>query len=167
MGRISGHVSARQERKSAKGNRFAFVAMSDPTGLYEVTEISETREAARHLLEPGTAVGLTVEATLEGETLKLLARGAQPVDEIAAAAGSAGLRIHLLEEDAAAAVAALFARVAQDAAQARSRGPVVLCIADRDTGAEVDLTVGESLPVGPQVKGAIKALRGVAAVEEL
>ena len=72
-----------------------------------------------------------------------------------------------MEEDAAAAVAALFARVAQDAAQARARGAVVLCIADRDTGAEVDLTVGESLPVGPQVKGAIKALRGVAAVEEL
>ena len=167
VGRISGHVSARQERKSAKGNRFAFVAMSDPTGLYEVTVFSETLEAARHLLEPGTAVVLTVEATLEGETLKLLARGVQPVDEIAAAAGSAGLRIHLVEEDAAGAVAALFARVAQDAAQARARGAVVLCIADRDTGAEVDLTVGESLPVGPQVKGAIKALRGVAAVEEL
>jgi len=167
VGRIAGHVSARQERKSAKGNRFAFVAMSDPTGLYEVTVFSETLEAARHLLEPGSAVVLTVEATLEGETLKLLARAAQPVDEIAAAAGSAGLRIHLAEAAAAEAVAALFARVAEDAAQGRTRGPVVICVPDRDSGAEIDVTVGETLPVGPQVRGAIKALQGVAAVEEL
>ena len=35
--RIAGAVAGRQERKSARGNRFAFVQLSDPTGLYEVT----------------------------------------------------------------------------------------------------------------------------------
>ena len=65
-------------RKSAKGNRYAFVSLSDPSGLYEVTVFSDTLESARNHLEPGQAVVLTVEATLEGETLKLLARAAQP-----------------------------------------------------------------------------------------
>ena len=77
MAKIAGSVSTKQERKSAKGNRFAFVGLSDPTGLYEVTVFSDTLEAARDLLEPGRNVVLGVEANLEGETLKLLARSAQ------------------------------------------------------------------------------------------
>ena len=54
IGKIAGSVSSKQERKSAKGNRFAFVQLSDPTGLYEVTVFSDMLEAARDLLEPGT-----------------------------------------------------------------------------------------------------------------
>jgi len=32
--KIAGAVASRQERKSARGNRFAFVQLSDPTGLF-------------------------------------------------------------------------------------------------------------------------------------
>ena len=54
--RIAGAVSSRQERKSARGNRFAFVQLSDSTGLYEVTVFSEALEAGRQYLEPGQNV---------------------------------------------------------------------------------------------------------------
>lgn len=39
--RIAGSVMVKQERKSAKGNRFAFVRLSDPTGVYEITVFSD------------------------------------------------------------------------------------------------------------------------------
>ena len=58
--KLAGSVAARQERKSAKGNRFAFVSLSDPTGLYEVTVFSDVLEACRDHLEPGKNVVLTV-----------------------------------------------------------------------------------------------------------
>ena len=45
--RLAGIVVARKERTSAKGNRFAFVQMSDLTGLYEVTMFSEILSASR------------------------------------------------------------------------------------------------------------------------
>ncbi|MBC7138644.1 MAG: DNA polymerase III subunit alpha [Defluviimonas sp.] len=171
LARIAGNVSARQERKSARGNRFAFVQLSDPTGLYEVTVFSDTLEAAREHLEPGLAVVLTVEATLEGETLKLLARGAQPVDLVAAEAGSSGLRIHIGAEAAIASVAALFARVQGDAKARAGRpvtcGPVSFCVTDPATGAEVEITLPGQMPVNPQIKGALKAIGGVVAVEEI
>ena len=32
--KIAGSVTARQDRKSARGNRYAFVQLSDPTGIY-------------------------------------------------------------------------------------------------------------------------------------
>ncbi|RUS60882.1 DNA polymerase III subunit alpha [Pseudorhodobacter sp. E13] len=165
VAKIAGSVSSKQERKSARGNRFAFVQLSDPTGLYEVTVFSDTLEAARDVLEPGMNVVLTVEATLEGETLKLLARGAQPIDSVAAEAGGSAIRIHIDKTDAAASVAALLARVAKDGG--RNRAAVTICVPDAETGQEIDLDLPSEYPVTPQVKGALKAMSGVVMVEEL
>jgi DNA polymerase-3 subunit alpha len=166
VARIAGTISARQERKSAKGNRFAFVALSDPSGLYEVTVFSDILEAARQHLEPGLAVVLTVEATLEGETLKLLARAAQPVDMVAADAGVSGLRVHVDTPAAVASVAALLDRVAAEAKD-RARGQVSFAILDRDSGAEYEVAAGRKFPVTPQIKGAIKSMQGVILVEDV
>ena len=167
VAKIAGVVSARQEKKSARGNRFAFVSLSDPTGLCEVTVFSETLEASRAMLEPGMAVVLTVEASLEGESLKLLARGAQAADQLAAEAGAAGLRVHLDAPSAAGAVATLLSRISADA-RARGRGgAVVFCIADRIRCEEIVITAGNDFPITPQVRGAIKSLSGVAMVEDM
>ncbi len=161
VAKLAGSVSSKQERKSAKGNRFAFVQLSDPTGLYEVTVFSETLEAARDHLEPGCNVVLNVKAELEGDTLKLLAMGVQPIDQVAADAGGNNLRIHLNSATAIASVVALFARV-----EGRAKADIILCVTD-DQGQEVDLTLPDPYPVTPQIKGAIKAMQGVVMIEDL
>jgi DNA polymerase III subunit alpha len=158
VAKIAGSVSSKQERKSAKGNRFAFVQLSDPTGLYEVTVFSDTLEAARDHLDAGKNVVLTVEANLEGETLKLLARAAQPIDSVAAEGGAADLRIHIDRAEAATSVASLLARL-----EGRNRAQITLCVAD-ETGREIDIALPEPYPVTPQIKGAIKAMQGSVAV---
>jgi DNA polymerase-3 subunit alpha len=162
--KIAGAVAARQERKSARGNRFAFVQLSDPTGLYEATVFSETLEAARSHLEPGLRVVLTVEATSEAETLKLLVRAAQPIDKVAAAAPAAALRVHLGRPEAVGSVAALLARVAREGGG--QRAPVTLCVADA-AGAEIDIELPEPYPAGPQLRQALRAITGVLAVDEV
>ena len=161
VAKLAGSVSSRQERKSAKGNRFAFVQLSDPTGLYEVTVFSDTLEQCRDHLEPGRNVVLTVEANLEGDSLKLLCRGATPIDAVAADAGSADLRIHLNRPEAIPSLAALLATV-----QGRVKAQITLCIPEED-GREIDLLLPQSYPVTPQIKGAIKAMQGVVMVEEV
>jgi DNA polymerase-3 subunit alpha len=161
VAKIAGSVSAKQERKSAKGNRFAFVSLSDPTGLYEVTVFSDTLEAARDLLEPGKNVVLTVEANLEGDTLKLLARAAQPIDQVAADAGAAAIRVHLNRVEAIPSLAALLAKV-----EGRNKAQITLCVPD-DQGREIDLTLPDPYPLTPQIRGAIKAMNGVVLVEEV
>ena len=165
VARLAGAVAARQDRKSARGNRFAFVQMSDPTGLYEVTVFSDVLEVARDLLDAGSNVVITVEATLEGETLKLLARAVQPVDAVAAEAGGGALRIHLDRADAAASVASLLARVAADGG--RARGSITICVPDREGGREIDVLLPRVWPVTPQVKGALRTMTGVVLVEDL
>jgi DNA polymerase-3 subunit alpha len=161
IAKLAGSVSARQERKSAKGNRFAFVQLSDPTGLYEVTVFSDVLEAARDFLEPGSNVVLTVKADPDGEGVKLLANAVAPIDSVAEQAGASDLRIHLDRVEAVPSLAALLSKV-----EGRNRAQITLCLPDAD-GREIDVSLPRPYPVTPQIKGAIKAMQGVVMIEEL
>ncbi|NKX44135.1 DNA polymerase III subunit alpha [Roseicyclus persicicus] len=165
VAKMAGAVSARQERKSQKGNRFAFVSLSDPTGLYEVTLFSDVLEATRQHLDTGSNVILQVEATLEADQLKLLCRGVQPIDA-AVAAEATGLRVFVEGETGIASVQSLLARMVQDAPRA-ARGPIHLCLMHPDLPGEVELVLGDRLPVSPQIKGALRSMDGVVTVEEV
>ncbi|WP_095590149.1 DNA polymerase III subunit alpha [Actibacterium ureilyticum] len=165
IAKMAGSVAGRQERKSARGNRFAFAQLSDPTGLYEVTLFSDVLEASRDHLEAGSNVVLTVEATWEGEQVKLLARGVVPIDTVVADAGGAGLKIFVTEADAVRSVTGLLQRALGESGL-RGRGPVHLCLMDPALPGEVDVALPDEFPVNPQIKGALKSLPGVLQVDE-
>ncbi|MEQ9694934.1 DNA polymerase III subunit alpha [Shimia sp. SDUM112013] len=163
--KMAGRVSGRQERKSARGNRFAFAQLSDPTGAYEVTIFSDTLEKCREYLETGSKVVVTVEAEVESDQLKLLAKSIAPVDTVVADAGSAGLRIFIEDTTAIAPVASVLQQAA-DSVKSGGRGPVMFCLMDPALPGEVEMDTGREFPVNPQIKGAIKSLDGVMMVEE-
>jgi DNA polymerase-3 subunit alpha len=163
--KMAGAVAGRQERKSAKGNRFAFAQLSDPTGLFEVTLFSDVLEASRDFLEAGSNVVLTVEATFESDQLKLLCRGVQPVDSVVADVGGAGLKVFVNTPEAVQSVAGLLER-AKGENGLRGRGPIQFCLSAPDLFAEVEMALPEEYPVNPQIKGAIKSLPGVMMVED-
>src|SRR6056297_2015949 len=162
--KMAGVVAGRQERKSARGNRFAFAQLSDTTGGYEITLFSETLEKSREYLETGSQVVLTAEATLESDQLKLLCRAVQPIDGVVADAGAMGLRIFVDTETAIISVA----QVLQNARAAAkgAHGPVQFCLMAQGLPGEVEIDAGDEFPVNPQIKGAIKSLTGVVTVEE-
>ncbi|RVV97774.1 DNA polymerase III subunit alpha [Mesobaculum littorinae] len=168
VAKLSGSVSAKQERKSARGNRFAFVSLSDPTGLYEVMVFSDTLDTSREHLEPGSNVVIQVEATMESEQLKLLCRSVAPIDAAVADAGGMGLRVFVDAEAAIAAVATLLDRAREEQKGRRAaRGPINLCLMHPDLPGEVEMDLGAEFPVTPQIKGAIKSMAGVVTVEDI
>jgi DNA polymerase III subunit alpha len=166
VAKMAGIVAGRQERKSARGNRFAFVQASDVTGAFECTVFSDTLEAARDYLDAGSMVVFTVEATMESDQLKLLARGIAPLDTVVADVGGMGLKIFVDAAEAIPAVAEVLDSAAQAAARA-ARGPVSFCLMGAGLPGEVEIDTGREYPVTPQIKGAIKSLNGVMAVEEI
>ncbi|SHI97164.1 DNA polymerase III subunit alpha [Wenxinia saemankumensis] len=166
IAKMAGTVAVRQERKSARGNRFAFITLSDPTGQYEVTMFSDTLEAAREHLEPGMQVILQVEATMESDQLKLLARSAAPIDTVVAQGASSGLRVFVEEAAAVAPVAAVLEKAAREGVRG-GRGPIYFCLMGQGLPGEVELDCGTEFPVTPQIKGALRSLDGVIEVEEL
>jgi DNA polymerase-3 subunit alpha len=165
---MAGAVSQRQERKSQRGTRFAFVGLSDPTGTYEVMVFSEALEAARHMLEPGTNVRVQVKVETQDGQVRLRAETVQLVDE-AVAAEARGFRVFVNDCAAPASVAQLLARIAATARPPRAARSTSAPWPPISPGgaAEVEALVGEGLPVSPQIKGALKSLPGVVTVEEV
>ena len=165
VSKMAGTVAGRQERKSARGNRFAFVQLSDPTGQYEVTMFSDTLEASRDFLETGAQVVLSVEATMESEQLKLLGRSVSPIDLAVADAGSTGLRVFLGDLSAIPTVDEILQNAIRDKVKG-GRGPITFTIDDVELG-EIDVELGAEFPVNPQIKGALRSLSGVIEVQEI
>ncbi|MFK7746246.1 MAG: DNA polymerase III subunit alpha [Roseobacter sp.] len=164
--RLAGIVAGRQERKSARGNRFAFAQMSDPTGAYEVTLFSDTLESARDHLETGSKVVVTVEATMESDQLKLLGRSVGPIDAATADVGGMGLKVFVDDPEAIGAVATVL-EGARHAVKTAGRGPIQFCLMDPSLPGEVEVELGQDFVVNPQIKGAIKSLNGVLEVEDI
>ena len=166
IAKIAGTVAGRQERKSARGNRFAFVQLSDPTGSYEVTMFSDTLETAREHLETGAQVVVTVEATMEADQLKLLGRSVAPIDTVVADAGAIGLRIFVEEEQAVNHVATILNKAATEVTRG-GKGPIYINLMAAGLPGEVEIDCGAEYPVNPQIKGALRSLDGVIEVEEV
>jgi DNA polymerase-3 subunit alpha len=165
IAKVAGTISGRQDRKSARGNRFSFVQVSDPTGLYEVTVFSDVLDSSEEHLVAGENVVMSVEATSEAEQLKLLCRTAQPIDTAIVDKSKKGLKVFVNSDGTISSVASLLKRVEQEK-NVLGRGEVSLCLIDPELPGEVELLVGDSYPINPQVYNALKALKGVLSVEE-
>jgi DNA polymerase-3 subunit alpha len=79
--RLAGIVMTKQERAAKSGQRYAFVQLSDPTGVFEVTVFSELLSQYRELLEPGTALLITVSAQRMEENLRLTCQGIETLEK--------------------------------------------------------------------------------------
>jgi len=154
--KLAGSVTYRQERRSRNGNRFAFVGFSDPTGQFETIVFSDTLAATRDLLEPGKAIIARVEADVENDEVRLRLQSAEVLDQ-AAASVQTGLSVFLRD-------GAALNSVAQRLKNG-GRAPVKLILQLQD-GREVDIALGGNFTITPQIKAAIKAVRGVVDVQD-
>ncbi len=166
VAKLAGTVAGRQERKSARGNRYAFAQMSDPTGLFEVTLFSEVLEKARDHLESGANVVVGVEASLEADQLKLLVRSVTPVDKVVADVGAMNLQVFVDRPAALEPLASLLEK-AGEAARGAAPGAVSLWLVGSDLPGEVEIVLPRQYRLNPKVKGALKALPGVLDVQEI
>ena len=157
--RLAGIVGARKERTSAKGNRFAFVGMSDLTGMFEVMLFSEILAQARPLLDSGQPLLITCDAKLEEDNVRLNGQAIDTLDN-AAAASSAGLRVTLQDPRAIDAMKAVFLR---DVGKGKTGKVRLIVPADRR---EVELTLPGFFPIGGQTRASVKAIPGVADVSD-
>ncbi|MCW5749088.1 MAG: DNA polymerase III subunit alpha, partial [Alphaproteobacteria bacterium] len=156
--KLAGTVIDKAERTSAKGNRFAFVSVSDASGNYELTVFSEVLSAKRDLLQPGAAILVSADGRLDGDQVKLTTQSVEKLDD-AVRHAAAGLRITLND-------AAALARLKEILGQAAGRGRISLLMAlDDDNQAEVTLPGGYA--VAPGTRESLGRVPGVTQVEEV
>lgn len=94
--RLAGIVITKQERSTKTGQRYAFVQLSDPTGVFEVTVFSELLSQYRELLNPGTALLMTVSAQRMEENLRLTC---QSIETLEKATDGGSLEVTLQSEE--------------------------------------------------------------------
>ena len=166
---LAGTVERRTERRSARGNRFAHVAFSDPTGDFEVTFFSEVLSTARSLLEPGTSVLVTAEAGFVNEAIRLTAQGVQSLDEVAAQ-HSAGLRVWLEGPEPLVDIAKILGQAG--GAKAGGKGAEVAIVVRRSPlmagalGREIEILLPGRFALTPAVREALARTPGIAGLQE-
>jgi DNA polymerase-3 subunit alpha len=156
--KLAGILVGKKERTSARGNRFAFVQMSDPSGIFEVTLFSEMLSQARGLLDSGQPLVVTVDVRSGEESLRLIAQEIEPLDAVIADA-AAGLRVFLGEVRALSSLKSVIAREAGG----RGRVTVVLDLPSR----EVEIAIPGGFKVDPRTRAAVKSLPGIIDVHDI
>jgi len=164
-GRVAAVLTSMRVRKSARGNRFAFVQFSDVSGGFEAMAFSDVLTKYEDLLREGAKLVLSLEIEAGDETGRLLLRAVQEADEVAANAAAAGLKITI---ETAEAVPSIQARLEAGRALARSKatGPIHIVVPVPDRGEEVEIALPGSYQLSPEIRAALKHAPGVAFIEE-
>ena len=157
--KMAGVVVSKQERTSARGNRFAFVQLSDASGIFETMVFSELLAASRELLVPGTMVFLTADVRTEGDLMRLTAQTFRPLDE-AVAGAAAGLRIFLREPGALDGIKTIIQR------DGRGKGRVSLVL-ELDRAREVEVALPGTWMISAGTRQAIKSLPLIVDVQDV
>ncbi|MEZ5724662.1 MAG: DNA polymerase III subunit alpha [Paracoccaceae bacterium] len=158
---IAGTVSSRQEKKSAKGNRFAFIGASDPTGLYEAVVFSGVLEACREHLEPGQNVVMQVQVEPQGDEVKMLARSVTPLESAIANVGPAELVLEVADSLDLKGLQDTLSGLGTDRGR---RGKLILRVHEGDEVYDVEVT--DKAPVGPGARQRFRVVPGVLNVLE-
>src|SRR5207244_2107504 len=156
-GRVAGTVVARTERRTRTGSKMGIIGLSDPSGHYETVIFSEGLAQFRDLLEPGSAVLLTLSAELQGDEVRARIQMVEPLDQAAAKLQKA-LRVFVRSEAPIESVAKRL--------DAKGDGEVSMVLM-LNAGTEVEVKLPGRFKVSPQIAGAIKAIPGVVEVQAL
>ena len=163
-GRLAGIVISARERRSQRGNKFAFAMFSDTTGQFEAVIFSDTLAQCGDLLEPGTPVLLSVEAERDGDTVKMRVEGIEALDK-AAAGVQRGLKLVLdrrLLQAGGATVAALKSQL-----KPGGKGEIRLVLALEDRGREMEFVIPGRYDVSPARAGVLATVPGVIEILEI
>ncbi len=157
--KLAGIVLSKQERTSRRGNRFAFVSISDSTGQVEIRLFSEVLATARGLLDEGKPLLFSCDAALEEDEVRLTARNVEPLDAAVSRTG-AGLTIFIDDDGSLARIQDLLQR------EPNGRGEIRIRF-DMDRAHEVQISLGSRFAVTPGMLAELKSMRDIVDVQEI
>lgn len=158
VGRVAATVLDRSERRTKTGNKMGILNLSDQTGHFEAIIFQEGLNQFRDLLEPGTAVIVLLQGSIEGEDVRVRI---QSVDLLEKAASKlpASIRIVMQDERPIPSISELV----NAKGEGKGDGEISLVLALG--GREVEMKLPGSYRATPKLAGALRAVPGVLEVE--
>jgi DNA polymerase-3 subunit alpha len=156
--KMAGTLLSKQERVSAKGNRYAFVTLSDATGMFEATCFSEVLNASRDLFESGVPLLLEMDAKIEDDQVRLMCQHVFSLDaEVAKAA--AGIKISIRDPSPLPQLKSLIAGSA--------KGRIQVIIVSKLEDREVEAELKEKIQMNATFMSSLRSMPGIVEVEEI
>ncbi|MEO1490762.1 MAG: DNA polymerase III subunit alpha [Pseudomonadota bacterium] len=164
--RVPGTLTARRDRKSARGTRFAFIQFSDPTGIWEVMAFSDVLSDNDDLLQAGKNLVCHVELEDGDDQSRIMLRAVQPVEMVAEDAAMVGMEVHIEDADALSSIGNVLDQVSTEQRRRRGEGPVKLIVPVPEADQLIEIDLPGQYAISAEIRGAIKAVPGVQAVVE-
>ncbi len=155
--RLAGIPVSRKERTSGKGNRYAFLELSDLSGQYEIVVFSEVLAAAASKLDSHRPLYIEADARVDGESVRFSARRIATLDEVVARSCKA----FVVRLDAGVTLARL-QHVLDQAEPGRGRTTLSYTA---QSGKLVEIALPGRFALSPGLKAQLEAVPGVRAVE--
>lgn len=155
---LAGILLKKQERMARSGNKFAFLQISDSSGVYEVMIFSDTLARTRGFLEPGTALLVTADAEVNEDQLRLTGQDVKLLDQ-AVAHKLTEVHVHMDAPAPAAKVKELLAIEGAGAVK-------VFLYAHLPDGVQAEIAVPGRHSVSPAAIHAINRTPGILKVDE-
>ncbi len=163
--RLAAIVVAARERRSAKGNKYAFAMFSDSTSQFEAVVFSETLARAGDLLEPGTPVLVSVEAERDGETVKMRVQGIESLDKVTASLQS-GLQIIISRSANATKAYDEIKGYLKPPRKGINGGAIRLVIQLPNHARQIAIDLNGKYDISPDVTGALSTLSNIIEIKE-
>jgi len=157
--RIAATQLGRQERTSARGARYAFVQLSDATGVLEATAFSEVLATSRELLDSGKPLLLGVEARMGDGGMRVGIASVRDLEQAAAEAGKE-LVVHVNEAQA-------FQHISTILEDEKPGRATVRLVLEVESDREVCLTLNRRIALSPSTAQAVKSMPGVIEVQAI
>jgi len=154
-GRIAVVISHKQERTSAKGNRFAFIGMSDQSGQFEAIVFSELLASHGELLTPGSVVLAELEIESGADTMRARLVAVQALSAVADR-DQTGMHISVNQ---GASLERLKERMPDEGA-----GQIHITLELDDIGQEVEFSLAGNFDVSSRSRNNLSVVKGVKAV---
>ena len=156
--KLVGTVISKKERTSAKGNRYAFIGLSDLSGTFEVTAFSEVLTSARDFLDLGKSVFIKATAQPEEDNVRFLAEEFIPL-EVAAARALEHLRICINSDHAVPVIRDILST------DKSGRCRIRIHTQPSDCNWSADLELNEGYALSPDVQLALRNIPEVMRIE--
>jgi len=160
LGRIdvAGIVLSCKIRTNQRGNRYAFLQMSDQAGVFEITVFSEVLAQSVDLLQPGEPILVRCDSKFENGIARLVASRIRTLDD-AIKDVAKGLKIYLNTPDPVGGLA----KILSD--QQNGRGRVKLVV--QNSQQEIDLALPQLYSIDARLRSAVKSLPGIIDVQDM
>lgn len=154
--RIAGVVAGRQERRSKRGDKFAFLSISDASAAAELMIFSDLLARTREQLEQGAVLLFDVAVEEQGEQgVRLVAQDIRPLEDLVSARLNV-LKVYVNDTAQMDPLKAILDQAGPGTGQVQ-----VIC--DLDTGYSVTLSLAQTYKINRATTNALRSIQGVTA----